>query len=265
MAIPVRTIGVADQAERSPLVLSVLKALSLLETMAGKPDGLTLAELSKHNELHPSTAHRLLHTMLEAGYVRQEPRTRRYHLGSRVFRLASPARQRSDIEMLALPHVRALAEAVEETANWAVLEGTEVVYVSQAESPKSLRMLTLLGTRWPAHATASGKALLAYWPADEQSELLRQLSLHAQTPNTITEIDDLLVDLDRIRRRGYAVDDEEQAVGMRSIAAVVVDGAGMPLGAVSIAGPSGRLNVHRLTDVGSQVQATAAAIAKEVG
>lgn len=249
-----------SQEERSPLVLSVVKAFHLLETIAAHDSGLTLGELSKQNDLHPSTAHRLLHTLIEVGFVRQEPRTRSYQLGAKAFQLVTPARQRGDVASVAAPLLRQLAETVEETANLYVLEGVDVVHVAQSESPKAVRMMTSVGTRLPVYCSASGKALLANLPSAQSEALLAKLELVPHTPNTVTDLDELRVELDRIRRRGYAVDDEEQEIGVRCVGAAVRDHAGFPVTAISVSGPSGRITVHRLAELAHQVQACAAAL-----
>ncbi len=254
-----------EQDDRSPLVLSVVKAFNLLETVAATSGGLTLGELSKKNDLHPSTTHRLLHTLIEIGYIRQEARTRRYHLGSKSLNLVSPARQRIDVADLAADFLRELAEQVEETANLYIRDGDEVVHVSQSEAPKAMRIFTTVGTRLPIYCTASGKALLANLPAGELDFVLERLNLERHAPNTITQLDDLRVELSRIRRRGYAVDDEEQEIGVRGVGAVIRDHTAQPLAAISVSGPSGRISVHRLAELAQSVQVAAARISHELG
>jgi DNA-binding IclR family transcriptional regulator len=251
--------------ERSALVLSVIKAFGLLEAIAAAEDGLTLGEISKQNKLHASTAHRLLQTMIEIGYVRQDLRTRRYHLGARTYTLATPTRFRTDIEALAQPLLRRLAEQVEESARLYVLDGAEIVTLGQAEPPKASRLFSSIGGHMPAHCTAGGKALLAHLSPAALAEQLRQRPLVPCTPNTITHVDDLQVELDRIRRRGYAVDDEEQEIGVRCVAAVVRNHTGAAVAAVSISGPSGRVSVHHLTELALHVQETARLLSHEMG
>ena len=254
----------AEPEERTGHVLSVIKAFSLLETIAGAADGLTLGELSKANKLHASTAHRLLQTLIEIGYVRQAARTRRYHLGARTFSLATPARWRADVEALALPFLRRLAEQVEEIVRLYVLDGGDIVTVGQAEPARASRVFSSIGGRMPAYCTAGGKVLLAHLPP-EQADMIGRLTLVPQTANTITQLDDLRVELDRIRRRGFAVDDEEQEIGVRCVAAIVLAPGNAPSAAVSVSGPAGRISVHRMAELAQWVQETAHLIAHELG
>lgn len=260
----------ADQAseERSSLVHSVIKAFGLLETIGpASQGGLSLSELSRRNDLHPSTAHRLLHTLIVLGYVRQDPATRRYLPGPRVLAAgsAAPAQGHDDLGATAEPVLRRLAEEVGETVNLFVLDGLDIVHLAQSEGPAAIRMSTQVGTRLPAYCTAAGKVLLAHLPPQALRERVDRLHLAPRTPNTIVDADDLLVELDRIRRRGYAVDDEEQAIGVRSVAAAVRGRGGDTVAAVSVSGPAGRVNVHYIAELAQKVQVAAAQLAHDLG
>ena len=251
--------------ERSTHVLSVIKAFALLESLAAADGGLTLAETSKQNKMHASTAHRLLQTMIEIGYVRQDSRTRRYHLGARTFSLATPARWRTDIEEIALPIARRLADQVEETVRVDLADDTEVVSIVQVEPTKASRLFSSAGGRMPSYCTAGGKVLLANLPDAERGKALARLNLQSYTPNTITQPDDLEVELDRVRRRGYAIDDEEQDIGVRSVAAAIRNHSGGVVAAISVSGPTGRVTIHRLPELASLVQEAALQISSELG
>jgi IclR family acetate operon transcriptional repressor len=251
--------------ERSSQVSSVLKAFGLLETIAAS-GGLSLSELSRRNDLHPSTAHRLLHTLIGIGYVRQDPATRRYLLGPRTaaIGLATPVNRHGALQEAAAPYLRRLAELVGESVNLYVLDGHEVVLLAQSGGPTAIRMFTSVGTRMPAYCTAAGKVLLANLPAPALAERVADLALMPRTPNTIVDPDDLLVELDRIRRRGYAVDDEEQEIGVRCVGAAIRPHAGDAVAAVSISGPTGRINVHHIADLAQRVQETATQIGQRL-
>lgn len=254
--------------ERSTQVHSVVKAFGLLETItSGAAAGLSLSELSKRNDLHPSTAHRLIQTLVAIGYVRQDPATRRYLPGPRVLALgqAAPPHRHDGLNRAAAPVLRRLAEQVGETVNLYVLDGGEVVHLAQSEGPSAIRMFTEVGTRLPAYCTASGKVLLANLPPPALGGLLGRLTLAPRTPNTIVDVDDLLVELDRIRRRGYAVDDEEQEIGIRCVAAAVRGPAGDAVAAISISGPTGRVNVHHIADLAQSVRGAAAELGRGLG
>jgi DNA-binding IclR family transcriptional regulator len=253
------------EGKRSNSVLSVLKALQLLETLADARTGLSLSDLSRRNDLHPSTAHRLLHTLAEAGYVRQETSDRNYHLGAAAINLAIAASRHTDVRTLAAPYLRQLADTTQETASLVVLDGEEIVYIAQAESTNTVRTFNSIGTRVPAYASAGGKALLAHLPLAQQELSGTRGELAPFTTNTLTDPESLQVELERIRRRGYAIDDEEYERGMRCIAAIVHDHAAAVVAALMLSGPSTRITISRLTDLAQQVQACAAELSHVLG
>ncbi|MHC8503758.1 IclR family transcriptional regulator [Pseudonocardia bannensis] len=206
---------------------------------------LGLSELAARSGLPLPTIHRLVRTMVNRGYLRQEP-SRRYALGPRLIPLGDAAGRM--LGTWARPHLDALVQQVGETANLAMLEGDSVVYVAQVPSPHSMRMFTEVGRRVLPHCTGVGKALLSTLPADEIRQIVRRTGMPAQTEKTITTPDDLLTELGRIRERGYAIDDGEQEMGVRCVAVPVGDSP-LPV-AISVSGPSGRLTTERVADVG---------------
>ncbi|NMH97894.1 IclR family transcriptional regulator [Pseudonocardia acidicola] len=226
-------------------VQSVDRALDLLELMAAAGGTLGLSELAARSGLPLPTIHRLVRTMVNRGYLRQDP-SRRYALGPRLIPLGDTAGRM--LGTWARPYLEALVQQVGETANLAMLEGDSVVYVAQVPSPHSMRMFTEVGRRVLPHSTGVGKALLSTLPAAEVGQILRRTGMPAQTEKTITSPEDMLAELGRIRERGYAIDDGEQEMGVRCVAVPLGD-APLPV-AISVSGPSGRLTSDRVGDVG---------------
>lgn len=186
--------------------------------------------------------HRLVSTLTARDYLRQDTGSRKYQLGPRLLRLSSSARV--TVEALLRPYLRELAELTGETANLAVLEDGLVVYVAQAPSRHILRTFTEVGNRVHAHSTAAGKAILAYEDRSVVERIIDEFGLPQHTPNTITDPTALLVELDTIRTRGYALDNEEREVGVRCVAMpVLLDGEA--IAAVSISAPASRLELQR--------------------
>jgi IclR family transcriptional regulator, acetate operon repressor len=217
-------------------VRSLERAFELLEHLADGGGELTLSELAEAAGLPMPTAYRLIRTLVDGGYVRQGP-TRRYALGPRLIRLGEAASRL--LGTRARPVLAELVEEVGETANMALLEGDEAVYVAQVPSRHSVRMFTEVGRRVKPHCTGVGKALLAQLPPGTAGEILGRTGLPAATHRTITDPATLMAELDRIRTQGYALDDEEQELGVRCVAVPV---AGAPaLAAISVSGPQGRL------------------------
>ncbi|MYS19248.1 transcriptional regulator, IclR family [Streptomyces sp. DvalAA-14] len=223
-------------ADRAGGVQSLERAFDLLERMADAGGEVGLSELASTSGLPLPTIHRLIRTLLDRGYVRQQP-NRRYALGPRLIRLGESASRL--LGGWARPHLAELVEATGETANMALLDGDEVVYVAQVPSRYSMRMFTEVGRRDLPHSTGVGKALLAELPPEEVRALLARTGMPAATDRTITEPEALLAELERIRAVGYAVDDNEQEVGVRCLAVTVPDSP--TAAAISVCGPSGRV------------------------
>jgi IclR family acetate operon transcriptional repressor len=230
------TTDAGKAASPSGGVQSLERAFDLLERMADAGGEVGLSELSASSGLPLPTIHRLMRTLVSCGYVRQQ-HNRRYALGPRLIRLGESASRL--LGVWARPHLARLAEATGETANMALLDGDEVVYVAQVPSKHSMRMFTEVGRRVLPHSTGVGKALLAHLPGDEVRALLARTGMPAATDKTITSPDRFLAALDEVRAAGYAVDDNEQEIGVRCLAVPI---PGSPTAAaISISGPAGRV------------------------
>ncbi|MBB5121256.1 IclR family transcriptional regulator [Streptomyces eurocidicus] len=217
-------------------VQSLERAFDLLERMADAGGEVGLSELSASSGLPLPTIHRLMRTLVACGYVRQHP-NRRYALGPRLIRLGESASRL--LGTWARPHLARLVEETGETANMALLDGDEVVYVAQVPSRHSVRMFTEVGLRVLPHTTGVGKALLAQSPDDEVRALLSRTGMPAATEKTITTPEGFLDALTRVRESGYAVDDNEQEIGVRCLAVPVPNAP--TAAAISISGPAGRV------------------------
>jgi IclR family acetate operon transcriptional repressor len=217
-------------------VQSIDRAIDLLEMLADAGGALGLSELAASSGLPLPTVHRLMRTLVNRGYVRQET-SRRYALGSRLIRLGETSSRM--LGPWLRPYLAQLVQLTGETANLAMLDGDEVVYVAQVPSPHSMRMFTEPGRRVRPHGTAVGKALLAQLPPGEARALLERGGMPALTPATITDPDLLLAHLAVIRRQGYAADEGEQEIGVRCFA-VAVPSVPSAL-AISTSGPQARM------------------------
>ncbi|MWK35425.1 helix-turn-helix domain-containing protein [Actinomadura sp. J1-007] len=220
------------------------RTFELLEHLADAGGEMALSELTEVSGLPMPTIYRLMRTLVNRGYVRQEP-SKRYALGPRLIRLGEGATRL--LGSWARPSLTRLVNEVGETANMAVLEGDEAVYVAQVPSRHSMRMFTEVGRRVLPHCTGVGKALLAQLPEPKARELLSRTGMPANTPHTFTDPDALVAELARVREQGYALDDEEQEVGVRCVA-VPLPGA-PALTALSVSGPSARMTREAVADV----------------
>ncbi|MCZ7568936.1 MAG: IclR family transcriptional regulator [Ardenticatenaceae bacterium] len=249
----------------SNLDQSVLKALKLLEFLATTEDGLRITELSEKSGYPVSTTHRLLATLSAMGYVEQDPHTNRYHLGIKVLSLQAQAIRQRPLMRLAITYLNRLKQEVNETVNLGILSEKSIVYLESLVPDSSLAFYSPPGTKMPLHCTATGKVLLAYMPALERERLLASLPLPPATPNTITSMMVLRNHLEEIQVRGYAIDDEEYAVGVRCIAAPIVDHRNQVIAGVSVTAPANRLTPDREEIVSSLVVGACEAISRELG
>jgi IclR family acetate operon transcriptional repressor len=242
-------------------VQSIERAFDLLEMLADAGGALGLSELASTSGLPLPTVHRLMRTLVNRGYVRQEA-SRRYTLGSRLIRLGEISSR--TLGTWLRPVLAQLVRETGETANLAMLDGDEVVYIAQVPSPHSMRMFTEPGRRVRPHCTAVGKALLAQLPPEQARALLQRDGMPAYTPTTITDPDLLLAHLEVIRKQGYAIDEGEQEVGVRCFAVAVPDAPASL--AISTSGPQARMTddaaariVPALKQSALQISATIAA------
>lgn len=260
-AQPTSTTPTGDDAGQRAAggVQSVERSFTLLEHMANAGGDVTLSELAAVSGLPLPTIHRLIRTLVNAGYVRQEP-SRRYTLGPRLIRLGESAGRM--LGNWARPHLTHLVESLGETANLAMLDGEEIVYVAQVPSKHAMRMFTEVGRRVLPHCTGVGKALLAELPNREVEAILKRTGMPVHTATTLTEPAQLLASLDTIRERGYAVDEGEQEVGVRCVAVVVGDAPARV--ALSISGPAARVTDELVQAAAPALQAAATAFAADL-
>ncbi|WP_336644565.1 IclR family transcriptional regulator [Microbacterium sp. USHLN186] len=218
-------------------VQSVERVFELLELVTDAGGDVTLSELASSTDLPLPTIHRLLRTLVSLGYARQLP-NRRYALGPRLIRIGEGASRQ--FGALARPQLKTLVDQLGESANMAVLDGNMIVYVAQVPSLHSMRMFTEVGRRAHTHDTGVGKAILAQLPDDTVRSLVTRAGMPTPTEFSIGDVDALIADLDRIRERGYSIDDQEQEIGVRCFAMAVQD-APTPM-AVSVSGPISRVD-----------------------
>ena len=237
-------------------VQSVERALAILEALADHPDGLPFTDLTAALDMPSASAHRLLRTLTESDYVREVSESGRYIIGGRLMRLAGRALDhRTQLRTLARAYLQELVDRTHETANLATLDGATASFIDQVQSDRMVRAGTFL--RSPLHCSAGGKSLLAFQSAAVLDELLQRLELDGLTSNTIRDRVALQAELDRVRRLGYSVDDEEMEIGSRCIGAPVLLG-GSPVAAISIAGPTTRITADAVRPLAAIVMEVAA-------
>ena len=241
-------------------VQSVDRAMDLLEVLARAEAPMGVGEVAERTGLAQATAHRLLRSLQQRGYVRHDA-SRKYSVGPAALRLGDAA-QRS-LARSARPYLQQLVDLSGETANLAVLEGSDVVYVAQVSSPHTLRMFAEVGRHVPPHSTAVGKVLLAQLPAGRVLALVERSGLAGRTPHTITSLAGFGTELERVRAQGWAADEEEQEVGVRCVAVPVGNGDSS-VAAISLSGPAERFEGGRAVGLVAAMQRAATTFAADL-
>ncbi|MDR7416993.1 MAG: IclR family transcriptional regulator [Armatimonadota bacterium] len=245
-------------------VRSLLRGLQVLEILARDPE-LSLTEIARRAHLPFSTTHRLLETLCRRGFVTQPEASGRYRLGLKAFEVGIAFLASHRLPEVARPVMVDLVKHLNETANLAVRDGREAVYVLQVESPRMLRLFAHPGARHPLYCTGVGKVLLAWEPEPEVRSLLGSGPLPRYTPRTLTDPEAVLQELRAVRARGYAVDREERETGVRCVAAPVRDATGRVVAALSVSAPATRLPYRRIPEVAGATLAAASRISRLLG
>lgn len=256
----------AAPAGGSSQVRSVLRALGLVELLATAGRPLPLSEIGARVGLTPSTCHHLLGTLVARGWARHDLRTRHYALGSRLAELVGAPTPGAEIATLAAPALRQLNEATGETVHLAEMQGFELATLLKFDGVHAVRVDTgVMAKSRAAHATATGKALLAHGPAARVDALLAGAALPRFTARTLVEPDALRAELARARRQGYAVDDEEFQPGVVCIGAAVHGLDGQAVAAVSCSLPTLRADRRNVARVRALVRDCARQISDRLG
>jgi DNA-binding IclR family transcriptional regulator len=238
---------------------SAERVVGVLDRLAGAPEGLSVSDVARWLEVHKATASRLLATLAVHGFVERDAATRRYRLGARIVSLAGAAVARLPVVSQARPELEKLTRITHETTNLAILDRSHVVYVDQVTPSQTVVMASWVGRRSPAHASSSGKVLLAFGEERTREELLSR-RLERLTRHTITDPVRLRSVFQEVRRLGYARSVGEQEEGLVTMAApVVVDGRAVA--AVSLSGPSLRIPPRDQPRLGRLLVNAAGAIA----
>ncbi len=216
------------------------RGLQVLEAFSVKDHSLTLTEISDAVGLNKSTAFRFVYTLESLGYLERNPETKRYRPGLKVLRLGFAALNSLELAQIARPFLKILSKRCGETTNMTVRDGDQIVYVARNKTQQVISVNLQLGSRLPVHCTSMGKALLVDFSREELRQLLGEGPYAVMGPNTISTLDGLTAELEQVRRRGYAINDEELAAGLRSVAAPVRGHQSQVVAAINISIPSAR-------------------------
>jgi DNA-binding IclR family transcriptional regulator len=241
---------------------AVERALAILEAVAQKDSGMTNSEISRKLAIPKSTASYILRTLEQCGYLRREQDSGLYRLGLKVLSLSRGVQTGRDIKEAALPVLQRLVEHSGLTAHLAVLDHGKMVYIEKVESPGFIQTSTWVGKRMQVNSTSVGKAIAAHLPKAETEAILKEHGLKRRTAKTITLHTKFMQELEKVRAKGYAVDDEENSLGARCVAAPIFDNFARPIAAVGLSGTTGQINRAFLAKVAEMVQEAAEKISQ---
>jgi IclR family pca regulon transcriptional regulator len=247
-------------------VEALARGLRILDAFTEQTPSLSLTEISSAVGLDKSTVFRFVYTCEKLGYLLRDPETKRYRPGLKVLRLGFAALSSLGLPQIAQPYLRALSRLAGETTNMTILDGREIVYVARNATQQIITINLQLGSRLPAYCTSMGKAQLIEKPLDELSDLLGHGPYPAMGPNTITSLDALVAELEKVREQGHAINDEELVAGLRSVAAPIRDGEGEIVAAINVSVPVARVSRQELEeDLAPKVMDTARQISLALG
>lgn len=224
---------------------SLARGLELLSILADA-NALPLAEIARRSGLSKSSTHRLLHTLIQAGFVTRTEPAGHYRLGLKLLRLASSLVGTAGLEPLVMPELESLAALTQETIHLALLDGVDAVYMAKIDSPNAIRMYSRVGRPVPYYCTGLGKAILAHLPEPQAAEIISRTAFQQHTPKTLASAAALRQNLEHIRARGYALDEEEHEQGIHCIAAPLFGRHGRVSGGISITAITFRVTHEQL-------------------
>jgi DNA-binding IclR family transcriptional regulator len=228
------------------------------------PD-LSLGQISEALGLHKSTAHRLVRVLERHRLVEKNANNGKYRLGLKLFELGTRAVSQLDIRERARPFLEQVMLSTGETVHLCVYDAGEVVYVDKMEPERSVRMASSVGRRNPAYCTAVGKAIMAHLPEDQIEAAAQRHGMKRWTRNTLCTLVELRAELAKVRNQGYAMDNEENEEGLSCIGAAVWGFSPYPQAAISVSGPTFRMNPDKIPLLAKAIMAGAAALSRELG
>lgn len=239
----------ADAKADGPYQLHSLdRAVSVLEALSESDTPLSLAEICQRMSLHKSTAHRSL-MVLERSSLIERTGENRFRLGLKLHEWGNRAVEQSDLPSRIHPFSRRLSTLVGETVHLSILENTSIVYLDKVEPTHRIRLACRTGISNPVYCTSMGKAMLAFQPEKLLEQVIAKIRFTPFTHKTLRSREALLKSLERVRRRGYAIDDEEIETGVRCIGAPIFNEAHQPIAAMSVSGPSSRITAQSVPEI----------------
>lgn len=246
----------------TPSVPALERALAVLEAIANSRNGLALSDIVRQLKFPKSSIHCILLTFERLGYLQRSEITRRYMCGTKLMRIARTAMEGFTLREKATPLLRDLMRRTGQTVHLAILEPDQATLIAKVATVTAPRLATWIGKRVDVHCTAMGKCLLAWQPDEAFESIVRDSGLLRHNENTIVSISRLRRELARVREAGYAVDNEEEEIGMRCVGVPVFDSNGHVTVALSVSGTTEEIDLARCHELAAIVRETALALSR---
>jgi DNA-binding IclR family transcriptional regulator len=240
-----------NKISKKEKIKSIEKALCLLELLSDNKKEMGITEIGKELHMGISTIYRILTTLKCRGYIVQNQQTSKYMLGAKLFILGCKVQNTTNLIKLVTPFLQRLSQNIDETINFAILEDRETICLSKIESKEILKAGIEVGTKVAAHCTSLGKVLLAFLPEQEFLMLYSDNNekLPTFTPNSISSVEELKKCLKKIKKQGYAIDEEEFKIGVNCLGVPIINNEGKAIASISISGPRSRFNLFKMEKV----------------
>ena len=259
-------MATASTTVKAPRIQALARASAIIDVIAvSGEEGVGLSDISRATSLNKTTAFNLIATLVTLRFVEQDDHSRRYRLGLRNLELGRIVQDRLHISHLARPILSGLCKTTNETVNLGLPDLLDLLVVDSFQGTRILHATAKAGWRSMYHCTALGKAFMARWDAPMRQAIYDSCGLPGQTPHTMTEIDALEAQLAGFREQGYAIDVEENEIGVNGIATAVINGLGEVAAAISVSGPSNRLTEDVMEQVAPDVIAAGKLISAAIG
>lgn len=247
-------------------VRSVDRALLIIETLTNHRQGLGLVELSKEVGLNKSTTYRMLCAIMHRGWVSKDSLTGNYRATLKIFELSSRVSSGTNVLSITRPYLEKLSEKLGETLHLVVQDGTDVIYICKEESPiQTIKMGSRVGARNLMFVTGVGKAILCYLKEEEIKRLWNMANITPITNNTIVDLDTMLDELRLSKERGWAIDNEENEIGVRCVAVPILSSGNIPIASISVAGSVFHITPDKYEYYAGVLKETASVISKQLG
>lgn len=259
----IERLPTAGKQPRSEVMSSTLRALGVLELLASEPFEWGLMEIAQAQSMSKATTHRILATLIEAGFVSHDPRYRRYFVSGKALEVGTGFLRHSSAYRAAFPVMHELVQQVEGMVHFGVWDRDTLLFLRSYGQPSTYYLYADAGDRRPIHAYAMGKVMLAYAPKSDVSRIMSRCE--KLTPRTITTALAMERELASIRKKGFAINDEESSTGLRAAASAIFDQHSKAVASISISGPTQKLQYAKLEHCGALLHDAATKISTQLG